>query len=209
MLSNFAKARERMVVEQLVRRGISDPKVLVAMATVPREEFVPEALKSRAYEDGPLPIGEGQTISQPYIVALMTELLEVGEGDKVLEIGTGSGYQAAVLASIGCQVIGLEFRPNLAREAKETLAKLGLGDKVQVRQTDGRSGWPKGAPYDGVLVTAACPRVEEAWLRQLRDGGHLVLPLGSGLLQELTRITKKSGEVIKEGFGGVRFVPLV
>jgi protein-L-isoaspartate(D-aspartate) O-methyltransferase len=208
-LDSFEDARQAMVARQLQRRDITDPRVLVAMGTVPRHRFVPGALASRAYGDYPLPIGEDQTISQPYIVALMTQWAEVAPGDKVLEVGTGSGYQAAVLAELTEMVFSIEIRPELARQAAASLKDLGYG-RVQVRSGDGYQGWPEAAPFDAILVTVAAPRVPPALTAQLKEGGRLVIPLGpSGGAQTLVRYRKVQGKLKQENSLAVRFVPLV
>jgi protein-L-isoaspartate(D-aspartate) O-methyltransferase len=206
---SFADARQEMVARQLQRRDITDPRVLVAMGKVLRHRFVPAALASRAYGDYPLPIGEGQTISQPYIVALMTQWAEVAPGDQVLEVGTGSGYQAAVLAELAGQVYSIEIRPDLAAQAAARLKGLGY-DRVQVKSGDGYQGWPEAAPFDAILVTAAAPRVPPALTAQLKEGGRLVIPLGpAGGAQTLVRYRKVQGKLVEEASLGVRFVPLV
>ena len=208
-LDSFEDARQAMVARQLQRRDITDPRVLIAMGTVPRHRFVPEALASRAYGDYPLPIGEDQTISQPYIVALMTQWAEVAPGDKVLEVGTGSGYQAAVLAELTDQVFSIEIRPELARQAAARLKDLGYG-RVRVRSGDGYQGWPEAAPFDAILVTAAAPRVPPALTAQLKEGGRLVIPLGPpGGAQTLMRYRQVQGKLVEEASLAVRFVPLV
>jgi protein-L-isoaspartate(D-aspartate) O-methyltransferase len=208
-LNGFQDARQAMVAQQLQRRDITDPRVLIAMGTVPRHRFVPAALASRAYGDYPLPIGEDQTISQPYIVALMTQWAEVQPGDKVLEVGTGSGYQAAVLAELTDQVWSIEIRPELARQAMARLQELGYG-RVRVQSGDGYRGWPEAAPFDAILVTAAAPRVPPALTAQLKEGGRLVIPLGSaGGAQTLMRYRKVQGKLVEEASLAVRFVPLV
>jgi protein-L-isoaspartate(D-aspartate) O-methyltransferase len=208
-LDSFEDARQAMVARQLQRRDITDPRVLVAMGTVPRHRFVPEAMAPRAYGDYPLPIGEDQTISQPYIVALMTQWAEVAPGDKVLEVGTGSGYQAAVLAELTDKVFSIEIRPELARQAAARLKDLGYG-RVQVRSGDGYQGWPEAAPFDAILVTAAAPRVPPALTAQLKEGGRLVIPLGpAGGAQILVRYRKVQGKLVQEASLAVRFVPLV
>jgi protein-L-isoaspartate(D-aspartate) O-methyltransferase len=205
----FEDARQAMVARQLQRRDITDPRVLVAMGTVPRHRFVPGDLASRAYGDYPLPIGEDQTISQPYIVALMTQWAEVAPGDRVLEVGTGSGYQAAVLAELTKTVFSIEIRPELARQAASRLKDLGYG-RVQVRSGDGYQGWPEAAPFDAILVTAAAPRVPPALAAQLKEGGRLVIPLGlPGGAQTLVRYRKVQGKLVQEASLAVRFVPLV
>jgi protein-L-isoaspartate(D-aspartate) O-methyltransferase len=205
----FEDARQAMVARQLQRRDITDPRVLIAMGTVPRHRFVPAAQVPRAYGDYPLPIGEDQTISQPYIVALMTQWAEVAPGDKVLEVGTGSGYQAAVLAELTGKVFSIEIRPDLARQAAARLQDLGYG-RVQVRSGDGYQGWPEAAPFDAILVTAAAPRVPPALTAQLKEGGRLVIPLGpSGGAQTLMRYRLVQGKLVEEASLPVRFVPLV
>ncbi|MCG2773112.1 MAG: protein-L-isoaspartate(D-aspartate) O-methyltransferase [Desulfobacterales bacterium] len=208
-LDSFEDARQAMVARQLQRRDITDPRVLIAMGTVPRHRFVPEAMVSRAYGDYPLPIGEDQTISQPYIVALMTQWAEVAPGDRVLEVGTGSGYQAAVLAELTEKVFSIEIRPELARQAAARLKDLGYG-RVQVRSGDGYQGWPEAAPFDAILVTAAAPRVPPALTAQLKEGGRLVIPLGPpGGAQTLMRYRRVQGKLVQEASLAVRFVPLV
>lgn len=204
----LAAARVRMVAEQIEARGIAAPRVLAAMRSVPRHEFVPAAQRAHAYEDRPLPIGEGQTISQPYIVALMTELAVPGPGVEVLEVGTGSGYQAAVLAACGAEVWSIEIVDPLARRAERDLARLGI-DRVHVRSGDGYRGWPEAAPFDAILVTAAAPRVPGALLAQLRIGGRLVIPVGeSGELQSLEVHERgETGFTVRE-VTPVRFVPM-
>lgn len=203
-----ASARRQMVEEQLAARDIRDPGVLKAMRQVPRHLFVPPAARSEAYGDFPLPIGEGQTISQPYIVALMTQCLEIREGQKVLEVGTGSGYQAAVLAEMGANVFSIEINPVLAARATRTLADLRY-DRVRVKSGDGFFGWPEEAPFDAVIVTAAPERVPPALFEQLKEGGRLIIPLGrANFLQVLTLITKKSGKPVSREILDVRFVPM-
>ncbi len=208
-MDSFEDARQTMVARQLQRRDITDPRVLIAMGTVPRHRFVPEAMASQAYGDHPLPIGEGQTISQPYIVALMTQWAEVHPGDKVLEVGTGSGYQAAVLAELTDQVWSIEILPELARQAAARLKDLGYA-RVQVRSGDGYQGWPEAAPFDAILVTAAAPRVPPALTAQLKEGGRLVIPLGIPAgAQTLVRWRKVQGKLVEEASLPVRFVPLM
>jgi protein-L-isoaspartate(D-aspartate) O-methyltransferase len=207
---DFETLRRLMVEHQLERRGIADPLVLAAMGKVPREAFVPPELADEAYADGPLPIGEGQTISQPYIVALMTEALELRGGERVLEIGAGSGYAAAVLAEIAAELFTVERHARLAEEAAARLAGLGY-DHVQVRVGDGSRGWPEHAPYEAIVVAAGAPEVPEALKEQLAVGGRLVIPVGRGrTLQDLLRLRRLSEtEYQREELGGVRFVPLV
>ena len=205
----YQPLRESMVARQLQARGISDPRVLAAMNRVPRHLFVPEHLAPLAYRDHPLPIGSGQTISQPYIVALMTEWAEIKPGQKILEVGTGSGYQAAVLAELTDKVWSIDIRPELAAKAAGTLQALGYR-QVQVKSGDGYLGWPEEAPFDAILVTAAATRVPPALEKQLREGGRLVIPLGpAGGLQILTRYRKTQGKLKEETRLPVSFVPLV
>jgi len=201
-------ARRRMIQEQLIPRGIEDQRVLAAMARVPRHLFVPEALWHQAYSDCPLPIGHGQTISQPYIVALMTEALALKGKEKVLEIGTGSGYQAAVLAELAQRVFSVERVPELALKARRTLDKLGYGN-VLIRVGDGTQGWPERAPFDAIIVTAGAPQVPKALLEQLKEGGRMVIPVGGEEGQELLMIVKAEGRYLKEDLGGCRFVKLI
>lgn len=203
------RMRRTMIERDIAGRGITNPAVLRAMEEVPREEFVPASCRAEAYDDNPLPIGMGQTISQPYIVALMTELAEVKPGHVVLEVGTGSGYQAAVLARMGARVFTVEILPALADSARERLRRLGF-DGVEVRAGDGYAGWPEHAPFDAVLVTAAPECVPPPLLRQLKPGGRLVIPVGpAGGAQELQRLVKDAdGRVIEETILPVRFVPL-
>ncbi len=205
----YLEARLQLVEETMRRRGIKDERVLKAMETVPRHEFVPETYRSQAYGDHPLPIGYGQTISQPYIVALMTELLELEDGDKVLEIGTGSGYQAAVLAELVGEVWTIEIIPELAEQAAERLQRLGY-DAVHVRTADGYFGWPEEAPFDAIIVTAAPDHIPQPLLQQLTDDGRLVIPVGPpGGYQTLWQLVKEGENVKAVNIGGVRFVPLV
>ena len=199
-------ARLRMVSEQIEARGVRAPEVLAAMRSVPRHRFVPADLQESAYNDGPLPIGHGQTISQPYVVAFMTEAARLKAGDRVLEIGTGSGYQAAVLDAIGARVFSIEILPDLAERARSVLAAAG-SSRVTVRAGDGTAGWPDEAPYDAILVTAAPEQVPQALLAQLRIGGRLVIPVGAGS-QELLRITRTESGFERESLLPVRFVPM-
>jgi len=203
---DYLRLRERMVEEQIESRGIRNPKVLDAFRTVPREEFVPPDRRGWAYEDSPVSIGSGQTISQPYMVALMTQSLDVSGRERVLEIGTGSGYQSAILAEIGCTVYSVERLPDLAAAAGETLRRLGY--RVRVRVGDGTVGWEEHAPYDRVIVTAGGPSVPDSLVAQLADGGRLVMPVGDRFLQELVRVTKKGARTESENLGGCQFVPL-
>lgn len=201
------EAREEMVSYQIETRGVSEPRVLKAMREVPRHEFVPGLLRGEAYSDGPLPIGRGQTISQPYIVAFMTEALRLKPGDKVLEIGTGSGYQAAVLASITPSVFSVEIVCELERSARETLDRLGFGS-VKTRCADGFNGWPEEAPFDAIMLTAAPERVPAPLLAQLAEGGRLIAPVGGHYHQELVLIRRKGNEYIQERLLPVAFVPM-
>lgn len=202
-----ASERARMVTEQIAARGVRNAAVLAAMSKVPRHEFVPVRWREEAYADHPLPIGEGQTISQPYIVALMTELAAVGPGARVLEVGTGSGYQAAVLATLGAEVWSIEIVEPLARSAQATLARLGY-DRVHTRTGDGYQGWPEAAPFEAIVVTAAPPEVPAALLAQLAPGGRLVIPVGSAE-QELQVHERTADGVRVRRITPVRFVPMV
>jgi protein-L-isoaspartate(D-aspartate) O-methyltransferase len=203
----YADARARMVREQLVARGIRDARVLDAMGRVPRHELVPEGARDEAYEDGPLPIGEGQTISQPYIVAAMSEAAALSGDERVLEVGTGSGYQAAVLSALAREVYTIELEPVLAERAKRDLARLGCTN-VHARTGDGYRGWPEAAPFDAILVTAAPDHVPPDLLAQLRIGGRLVIPVGGRFDQELYVYTKTERGVERKHLFPVRFVPL-
>ena len=203
------RMRERMVAEQLVPRGISDPRVLAVMGEVPRHLFVEEALARQAYLDNPLPIGEGQTISQPYMVALMTELLQVAPGMKVLEIGTGSGYQAAVLARLGADVYTVERIPKLCEAARDRLRGMGLFN-VHVKLDDGTLGWPSIAPFDRIMVTAGGPEVPQPLVDQLGEGGRLVIPVGATRRTQCLVLVEKNGGVAQRTeVCGVQFVDLV
>lgn len=203
------EARERMVREQVAARGIRDPRLLEALRKIPRHLFVPSELASSAYNDSPLPIGHGQTISQPYVVAVMSEALELKPQDKALEIGTGSGYQAAVLALLAREVYSIEIIGPLAQEASERLARLGYKN-VHVRVGDGYRGWPEAAPFDAIIVTAVTDHVPPALVEQLRQGGRLVLPLGRGWEQNLVRVRRTPQGVTQETvLPGVLFVPMV
>ena len=202
----FADQRRNMVETQIRKRDVRSPRVLEAMAKVPRHLFVPEVYRAQAYDDYPLPIGEHQTISQPYVVALMTSLLDLKGGEKVLEIGTGSGYQAAVLAEIAGQVYSMEILAPLAERARQTLAALGYAN-VHVRQGDGYAGWPEEAPFDAIVVTAAPPRVPQPLLDQLKVGGHLVVPVGR-TFQDLTVFTRTETGFEKRNVIPVVFVPM-
>ncbi len=203
------EARNRMVAEQLEARGCHDTAVLAAMRRVPRHLFVEPALRERAYEDTPLPIGERQTISQPYMVAIMSEALEIGGGERVLEVGTGSGYQAAVLAEMGARVLSLERIPALAERARGVLHSLGYGHRVRVEVSDGTLGWPPEAPYDAILVTAGAPKIPRPLVEQLAAQGRLVLPMGDDELQTLVRLRRDAGGLAEEYLGECRFVKLL
>lgn len=204
---DMTEERNEMVREQIQARGISDTRVLQALRDVKRHLFVPAESAEDAYEDYPLPIGEGQTISQPYIVALMTELLELKAEDRVLEIGTGSGYQSAILSRLAREVYSIEIVPSLGETARKRLDLLGY-DNVQVRVGDGYQGWPEKAPFDTIIVTAAPPEIPQALVDQLAEGGRMVVPVGTNY-QELMRLDKKDGRVTKRVITAVRFVPMV
>ena len=203
----FVDLRREMVDQQIRRRNVQAPDVLRAMEQVPRHRFVPDHQRGSAYVDSPLPIGDGQTISQPYVVALMTELLELDGDSKVLEIGTGSGYQAAVLSRIAKQVYSIEIRESLGEAARALLDDLGY-DNVQVKIGDGYQGWPDAAPFDGIIVTAAPERVPQPLVDQLRIGGKMVVPVGR-FLQELLVITRTADGIETREVAGVRFVPMI
>jgi protein-L-isoaspartate(D-aspartate) O-methyltransferase len=206
--ASFERARRAMVESDLRGRGIKDRRVLEAMGSIPRHAFVPDRLQSSAYADRPLPIGEGQTISQPYVVAFMTELLELKGTERVLEIGTGSGYQAAVLARLAAQVFSIEIIPKLSAQAKKILDQLGFKN-VEVKVGDGFYGWAEKAPFDSILVTAAAAKIPQPLWRQLREGGCLIMPLGEqGQSQKLVRIRKVGGKQVTEDVTDVLFVPL-
>jgi len=206
--TDFALARRKMVQEQLLARGIKDERVLRAMMKVPRHLFLEEGLWSQAYGDFPLPIGEGQTISQPYIVALMTEALRLKGDDKVLEIGTGSGYQAAILAELAERVFSIERISSLAAKARRILDELGYAN-VLIKVSDGTYGWEEEAPFDGIIVTAGAPEIPKTLLRQLKVGGRLVIPVGNEYSQTLLRIARKESGYKEEDLGGCRFVRLI
>lgn len=198
--------RQKMVDNQIIARGIADKNVIEAMRKIPRHLFVPKEERERAYSDGPLPIGHSQTISQPYIVAIMTELLGIDSTSKVLEIGTGSGYQAAVLGEIADSVYTIEIVTPLAEKAAEILDSLGYKN-IFVRAGDGYQGWPEAAPFDAVIVTAAAPKIPQPLIDQLKTGGRLVIPVGD-LSQELYLVTKNEEGIVKQSIIPVRFVPM-
>ena len=209
VMTTSESRRQRMVTEHLRRRDITDPDVLAAFASVPRERFVPERLIDQAYEDVPLPIGNGQTISQPYVVAITAQALALRGHERVLEIGTGSGYAAAVLGRLVREVYTIERIEELARTAAERLAELGIIN-VHVHHGDGTLGWPAGAPYEAIAVSAGAPRPPPALLEQLGIGGRLVLPTGTTDHQRLVRITRHDHhQYVEEDLGDVRFVPLL
>ena len=206
--TDYEKERENMVKSQLAHRGIKDKRVLEAMRQVPRHLFIPEAMRSLAYCDSPLPIGHGQTISQPYIVALMTETLELEGKERVLEVGTGSGYQAAILSRLARQVYSVERHAALAQQAEKLLAQLGY-DNIVVRVGNGTLGWPEHSPYEAIIVTAAAPDVPRPLTDQLADGGRLVAPVGSQWSQVLIKVRRQGDLLIRERLTAVAFVPLV
>lgn len=197
-----------MVETQIASRGIRDPRVLDAMREVPRHRFVPTGLASAAYQDRPLPIGHGQTISQPYIVGLMTELLSLQPGDRVLEIGTGSGYQAAILARLAAEVISIERLAPVAERARDLLSELGITG-VTVIVGDGTEGYPPRAPYNAIIITASTPDIPPPLLEQLADNGRLVAPAGGRDVQDLVRLIRQGDRIVRESHGGVMFVPLI
>ena len=208
MIFSETQARERMVAEQLVPRGIRDPQVLGAMTRVPRHLFVEGNIADQAYQDRPLSIGEGQTISQPYIVALMTEALELKGIEKTLEIGTGSGYQTALLAELSAQVYTVERISELQIKARDTLDSLGYTN-IHFKTFDGTLGWEEEAPYHAILVTAGAPRIPTPLINQLAEGGRMVIPIGDRFAQELIKLHKQNGDITSESLGGCRFVALL
>jgi len=205
---NFETARREMVARQIRDRGIRAPSVLDVMERVPRHLFVPAEHAAQAYADEPLPIGGGQTISQPFMVAAMAEALSLEGSERVLEIGAGSGYQAAVLSLLAREVIAVETRPALAAAARERMSRLGYTN-LRIEDGDGSRGWPSGAPYDAILVTAAAPSVPPPLMEQLAEGGRLVIPVGSADHQNLLRIVKRDGRVTRQSLYACRFVPLL
>ena len=207
-INDYRLAREKMVRNQLVSRGIKDSRVLEAMGKVPRHHFVEEALIGEAYNDHPLPIGHKQTISQPYIVALMTEALELTGKEKTLEIGTGSGYQTAILAELSRTVFTVERVKPLMLNARKLLNNLGYKN-ILYKAFDGTLGWKQYEPYDAIIVTAGAPKIPQPLLQQLAEGGRLIIPTGNRFSQELIKVTKKKGRHIQDNMGGCRFVDLV
>jgi len=207
-VENFEILRQEMVETQLIPRGISDPRVLEAFRRVPRHEFVPENLRYSAYDDCALPIGEGQTISQPFMVAIMTELLKLKGKEKVLEVGTGSGYQAAILAELCSQAYSIERISILSERAEKILKKLGY-QNIKLIVGDGTQGYAEASPYQGIIVTAGCPSPPQPLIDQLAEGGRLVIPLGDRYLQTLTVITKENDRIKTEESIGCVFVPLI
>jgi len=206
-VADYAAQRERMVKEQIVMRGVVEERVLAAMRKVPREEFVPEEYRAESYTDRPLPIGYDQTISQPFIVAFMTEELRPQSTHRVLEIGTGSGYQAAILAELVAEVYSVEIIEPLAKNAESTLQRLGYKN-VYVRAGDGYKGWPEHAPFDSIIVTCAPERVPQPLIDQLKEGGRMIIPVGAKFAQELYLLEKKNGRLEQSAVLPVRFVPM-
>jgi len=206
-VGDLGSERQRMVQEQLMSRGVRDERVLAAMNKVPREEFVPQDSRAASYTDQPLPIGYGQTISQPYIVAFMTEQLRPKPSDRVLEVGTGSGYQAAILAELVAEVYSVEIVEPLAKNAEATLQRLGCKN-VHVKIGDGYKGWPETAPFDAIIVTCAPDKVPQPLIDQLKDGGRMVIPVGDRFAQELYLLEKKNGQLKQSATLPVRFVPM-
>jgi protein-L-isoaspartate(D-aspartate) O-methyltransferase len=206
--ADFAVQRQQMVEKQLKPRGISDDRVLAAMGKVPREEFIPVGAQADAYQDGPLPIGYDQTISQPYIVAFMTEQLRPKSGDRVLEIGSGSGYQAAILAELVSDVYTIEIVEPLAKTAEATLQRLRYKN-IHTRVGDGYKGWPEVAPFDAIIVTCAPDKVPQPLIDQLKDGGRMVIPVGERFAQQLYLLEKSNGQLKQSATLPVRFVPML
>jgi protein-L-isoaspartate(D-aspartate) O-methyltransferase len=206
-VGDLASHRERMVKEQLMARGIQDTRVLAAMGKVPREEFVPDDLRRSSYSDHPLPIGHNQTISQPFIVAFMTEKLRPQPKDRILEIGTGSGYQAAILAELAAEVFSIEIVEPLGKRARDTLERLRYKN-VSVKIGDGYKGWPEHAPFDSVIVTCAPDHVPQPLVDQLKENGRMIIPVGVGDAQELVLLEKEAGKMRRRSVLPVRFVPM-
>ena len=209
-LTNYAAEREAMVERQIESRGITDPKILEAFRAVPREAFISEEYADLAYGDHPLPIEAGQTISQPYIVALMIKAAEIKPGDKVLEVGAGSGYAAAVISRIAGKVVAIERQRELVKIAQQRIARLGY-DNVKIVEGDGTRGCPEEAPFDAILAAASGSHLPPQWVEQLAEGGRIVMPVGDpGWIQKLVKVTKgPGGNLLTEDLGGVRFVPLI
>jgi protein-L-isoaspartate(D-aspartate) O-methyltransferase len=205
---DYTSARTHMVQSQIIARGIRDKRVVSAMQEVPRHLFVEESLRDEAYDDNPLPIGEGQTISQPYMVAIMTELLELKDTDRVLEIGTGSGYQAAILSRLCSWVFTVERVSALTERAHKILETCGY-ENLSFKIGDGSEGWPENAPFNGIVVTAGAPRIPEALVDQLAENGKLVIPVGTRFSQTLKRLTKRRTDNLVQSFTGCRFVDLI
>src|SRR5215216_4465712 len=205
---DFAAQRQQMVQRQLMTRGINDARVLAAMAKVPREEFVAPESRAASYEDGPLPIGYGQTISQPYVVAFMTEQLRPKPSDRVLEVGTGSGYQAAILAELVSEIYSIEIVEPLAKTAEVTLQRLGYKN-VHLKIGDGYKGWPEMAPFDAIIVTCAPDKVPQPLADQVKDGGRMIIPVGERFAQQLYLLEKKNGQLKQSITLPVRFVPML
>ena len=208
LTSEFAGERQKMVEQQLKPRGVRDERVLTAMGKAPREEFVPENLRAQAYSDSALPIGHDQTISQPFIVAFMTEQLRLQSNDRVLEVGTGSGYQTAVLAELVKNVYTIEIIEPLAKEASARLARLGYSN-AHVKTGDGFQGWPEVAPFDAIIVTCAPDKIPPPLTQQLKDGGRMIVPVGTGIDQQLFLLEKKNGQLAQTAILPVRFVPMI
>jgi protein-L-isoaspartate(D-aspartate) O-methyltransferase len=206
--ADFAVQRERMIQQQLKARGIKDERVLAAMAKVPREQFIAVDARASAYEDGPLPIGYDQTISQPYVVAFMTEQLRPKRSDRVLEIGSGSGYQAAILGELVAEIYTIEIVEPLAKSAEATLQRLGYNN-VHTKVGDGYKGWPEEAPFDAIIVTCAPEKVPQPLVDQLKDGGRMVIPVGERFAQQLYLLEKKNGQLKESATLPVRFVPML
>jgi len=205
--TDLTAQREAMVREQIAARGITNPATLEALRSVPRHDFLPLRLRAEAYMDYPLPIGHGQTISQPYIVAFMTDAIRPQPGEKILEIGAGSGYQAAVLAQMGAEVYTIEIVEPLAEMARQTLQRLGY-ENARVHYGDGHEGWPEHAPFDAIVVTCAPEKIPPALIEQLRDGGRMIIPVGGGMEQELILLRKNGDQIEKQSVLPVRFVPM-
>jgi protein-L-isoaspartate(D-aspartate) O-methyltransferase len=208
MNHDYSLARERMIRNQLISRGVTDQRVLRAMGKIPRHLFIEEALEGEAYNDHPLPIGHRQTISQPYIVAMMTEALELKGGEKTLEIGTGSGYQTAILAELSKTVFTVERIRPLMERAKELLEKQGF-QNILFRTSDGTLGWKDFQPYDAIMVTAGSPKMPEPLLKQLSEGGKMVIPVGNRFGQDLIKVTRAKNGYMQQNLGGCRFVDLI